>query len=100
MNEMLSKHYDIENIYGPHFRRVTLPKELDMRRGLLGKGALLAVTSAPTRTSPVMRGKWVQATLLGVEPPQPPPGVEVNITRVSDNTGNAKQPTMRQALQQ
>jgi hypothetical protein len=47
-----------------------------------------------------MRGKWVQATLLGVEPPQPPPGVEVNITRVSDNTGNAKQPTMRQVLEQ
>ena len=56
--------------------------ELDMRRGLLGKGALLAVTSNPVRTSPVMRGKWVQATLLGVEPPQPPPGVEVNIERV------------------
>jgi hypothetical protein len=99
VNERLAKHYGIENIYGPHFRKVTLTKELDMRRGLLGKGALLAVTSAPTRTSPVMRGKWVQATLLGVEPPQPPPGVEVNITRVADNTGNAKQPTMRQVLE-
>jgi len=51
------------------------------------------------RTSPVMRGKWVQATLLGVEPPQPPPGVEVNIDRVLDNTGNAKQLTMRQVLE-
>jgi mono/diheme cytochrome c family protein len=100
VNERLAKHYGLENIYGPQFRRVTLPKEFDMRRGLLGKGALLAVTSAPTRTSPVMRGKWVQATLLGVEPPQPPPGVEVNITRVSDNTGNARQPTMRQVLEQ
>jgi hypothetical protein len=100
VNERLAKHYGLENIYGPQFRRVTLPKEFDMRRGLLGKGALLAVTSNPVRTSPVTRGKWVQATLLGVEPPQPPPGVEVNITRVADNTGNAKQPTMRQVLEQ
>ena len=45
------------------------------------------------------RGKWFQATFLGVEPPQPPPGVEVNIDRVLDNTGNAKQPTMRQVLE-
>jgi hypothetical protein len=100
VNERLAKHYGIPNIYGPHFRRVTLGEQFHMRRGLLGKGALLSVTSAPTRTSPVMRGKWVQATLLGVEPPQPPPGVEVNITRVSDNTGNVKQPTMREILQQ
>jgi len=100
VNERLAKHYGIANIYGPHFRRVTLTKEFDMRRGLLGKGALLAVTSNPVRTSPVTRGKWVQATLLGVEPPQPPPGVEINIKRNNDNTGNAKQPTMRQVLEQ
>jgi hypothetical protein len=100
LNERLAKHYGIPNIYGPHFRRVTLTKDFDMRRGLLGKGALLAVTSHPVRTSPVMRGKWVQATLFGVEPPQPPPGVEVNIERVNDNTGNARQPTMRQVLEQ
>jgi mono/diheme cytochrome c family protein len=100
VNERLAKHYGIPNIYGPQFRRVTLPPELDMRRGLLGKGALLTVTSNPARTSPVARGKWVQATLLGVEPPQPPPGVEINITRANDNTGNTKQPTMRQVLEQ
>jgi mono/diheme cytochrome c family protein len=100
VNERLAKHYGIPNIYGAQFRRVTLPPELDMRRGLLGKGALLTVTSNPARTSPVSRGKWVQATLLGVEPPQPPPGVEVNITRAVDNTGNTKQPTMRQVLEQ
>jgi mono/diheme cytochrome c family protein len=100
LNERLAKHYGIENIYGPQFRRVTLPAEFDMRRGLLGKGALLAVTSQAVRTSPVMRGKWVQATLLGVEPPAPPPGVEVNIERSTDNTGNAKQLTMRQVLEQ
>jgi hypothetical protein len=99
VNERLAKHYGIPSIYGPHFRRVVLTPELDMRRGLLGKGALLAVTSQAIRTSPVMRGKWVQATLLGVEPPAPPPGVEVNIERSTDNTGNAKQPTMRQVLE-
>ncbi len=99
VNERLAKHYGIPNIHGPHFRRVTLPAQFDMRRGLLGKGALLAVTSQAVRTSPVMRGKWVQATLLGVEPPAPPPGVEVNIERTSDNTGNTKQPTMRQVLE-
>jgi mono/diheme cytochrome c family protein len=100
VNERLAKHYGIPNIYGAQFRRVTLPPELDMRRGLLGKGALLTVTSNPARTSPVARGKWVQATLLGVEPPQPPPGVEINIVRANDNTGNTKQPTMRQVLEQ
>ncbi|HET9358964.1 MAG TPA: DUF1592 domain-containing protein, partial [Vicinamibacterales bacterium] len=100
VNERLAKHYGIPNIYGSQFRRVTLPPQLDVRRGLLGKGALLTVTSNPARTSPVARGKWVQATLLGVEPPQPPPGVEVNILRANDNTGNTKQPTMRQVLEQ
>lgn len=55
VNERLAKHYGIQNIYGPQFRRVTLPPELDMRKGLLGKGALLTVTSNAARTSPVQR---------------------------------------------
>jgi hypothetical protein len=100
VNERLAKHYGIPNVYGAQFRRVTLPAELDMRRGLLGKGGLLTVTSNPARTSPVTRGKWFQATFLGVEPPQPPPGVEINILRANDNTGNTRQPTMRQVLEQ
>ena len=66
VNERLAKHYGIPNMYGPQFRRVTLPAELDMRRGLLGKGALLTVTSAAARTSPVARGKWFLQTFLGV----------------------------------
>src|SRR6185503_8320145 len=98
VNERLAKQYGIPNIYGPQFRRVTLPASLDMRRGLIGKGALLAVTSNPARTSPVTRGKWFQATFLGVEPPQPPPGVEVNLKSGSD-TGNAKIPSMREQLE-
>ena len=68
VNERLAKHYGIPNVYGPQFRRVTLPPELDMRRGLLGKGALLTVTSNAARTSPVARGKWFLQTFLGVEP--------------------------------
>jgi cytochrome c5 len=99
VNERLAKHYGIPNIYGPQFRRVTLPPELDMRRGLLGKGALLAVTSNAARTSPVTRGKWFQATFLGVEPPAPPPGVEVNLKAASDNAGNTKIPSMREQLE-
>ena len=100
VNERLAKQYGIPNIYGPQFRRVTLPPAFDMRRGLLGKGALLAITSNPARTSPVTRGKFFQATFLGVEPPQPPPGVETDLkVGASDAAGNSKTPTMRQMLE-
>src|SRR4029453_19404968 len=100
VNERLSKHYGIANVYGPQFRRVTLPAELDMRRGLLGKGALLTVTSQAARTSPVIRGKWFLQTFLGVRPPDPPPGVDTSLkAKVVDTTGNLKVPTMRQILE-
>jgi len=100
VNERLAKHYGIPNIYGSQFRRVTLPPELDMRRGLLGKGALLTVTSNAARTSPVTRGKWFQTTFLGVEPPGPPPGVDTSLKEkvTGDTTGNLKVPTMRDVL--
>jgi hypothetical protein len=100
LNERLARQYGIPNVYGPQFRRVTLPPEFDMRRGLIGKGALLAITSNPARTSPVTRGKYFQATFLGVEPPQPPPGVETDLKVGSaDAAGNSKTPTMRQMLE-
>ncbi len=99
VNERLAKHYGIPNIYGPQFRRVTLPAPLDHRRGLIGKGALLTVNSDAARTSPVKRGKWFQATLLGLEPPQPPPGVEAELKAPTDTTGNAKVMTMREQLE-
>jgi mono/diheme cytochrome c family protein len=70
VNERLAKHYGIPHVYGTHFRRVTLPN--DVRRGLLGKGALLMVTSHPHRTSPVLRGKWILENVLGAPPPGPP----------------------------
>ena len=99
VNERLAKHYGIPNIYGPQFRRVTLPPALDVRRGLLGKGGLLTVTSNPARTSPVTRGKWFQQTFLGVAPPDPPPGVEGIQEKPPDNTGNLKTLTMRETLE-
>jgi hypothetical protein len=99
VNERLAKHYGIPTVYGPQFRRVTLPAELDMRRGLLGKGALLTVTSAAARTSPVTRGKWFLQTFLGVSPPDPPPNVPAIKEKAADTTGNAKAPTMRQMME-
>jgi len=80
VNERLAKHYGIPDVYGSQFRRVNLGPELSMRRGLLGKGALLTITSEAARTSPVKRGKWYLETFLGVSPPDPPPGVETDLT--------------------
>jgi hypothetical protein len=71
LNERLARHYGIPNIYGNHFRRVDLTDEA--RRGLIGKGAILTVTSYPNRTSPVLRGKWLLENILGAPPPPPPP---------------------------
>jgi len=70
LNERLAKHYRIPNIYGPDFRRVVLTQ--DERRGLLGKGGLLLLTSHADRTSPVVRGKWILDNLIGTPPPPAP----------------------------
>ena len=74
VNERLARHYGIANVKGINFQRVTLAAD-SPRRGLLGKGAVLTVTSLPNRTSPVVRGKWVLQTILGAPPPEPPPDV-------------------------
>jgi hypothetical protein len=71
-----------------------------MRRGLLGKGALLTVTSLAARTSPVIRGKWFLTTFLGVSPPDPPADVPPLVEKPEDSTGNVKAPTMRQLLEE
>jgi cytochrome c5 len=99
VNERLAKHYGIPNVYGPRMRRVTLGPGHEMRRGLLGKGALLTVTSQAARTSPVIRGKWFMQTFLGVSPPDPPPNVPAIEAKPVDLSGNAKAPTMRQVLE-
>jgi hypothetical protein len=76
VNERLAKHYGIPNVYGSRFRRVTLPPEMDYRRGLLGKGSFLSVTWTQNfRSSPVKRGVWVLENILGTPPPEPPANV-------------------------
>jgi cytochrome c5 len=99
VNERLAKEYGIPDIYGPQFRRVNLTADLDMRRGLLGKGALLTVTSNAARTSPVARGKWFLQTFVGVSPPDPPPNVPVIKEAAADATGNTHVPTMRETME-
>jgi hypothetical protein len=71
LNERLAKHYGIPNVYGSRFRRVTLDPASE-RGGLLRQGSILTVTSYATRTSPVIRGKWILANILGTPPPPPP----------------------------
>jgi mono/diheme cytochrome c family protein len=73
VNERLARHYGIPNIYGSHFRRVRVTGEA--RRGLLGQGSILTVTSYPNRTSPVLRGKYILENILGTPPSPPPPNV-------------------------
>jgi hypothetical protein len=72
-NERVARHYGIPNVTGPEFRRVALSDP--NRRGLLGQGSILALTSVADRTSPVQRGKWIMEVLLGSPPPAPPPNV-------------------------
>jgi hypothetical protein len=77
VNERLARHYGIPNVYGSHFRRVTLKQE--ERRGLLGQGSILTVTSYPNRTSPVLRGKYILENILGTPPSPPPPNVDTTL---------------------
>ena len=93
VNERLARHYNIPNVYGSHFRRVTLTD--DQRRGLLGKGAILTVTSLAHRTSPVVRGKWILENIVGTPPPPPPPDVPA-----LEENGQGKKPrSMRERLE-
>ena len=91
VNERLARHYGIPNIYGSHFRRITVTDP--HRRGLLGHASVLTVTSQANRTSPVTRGKWVLENLLGAPPPIPP--AEVPPLEATELTG-----TLRQRMEQ
>jgi hypothetical protein len=95
VNERLAQHYDLPGIRGSHFRKVQLPD--GKRRGLLGHSSILTITSAPNRTSPVIRGTWVLENLMGTPPPAPPPGVETNL-EVSV-PGGARTMTIREQLE-
>jgi hypothetical protein len=93
MNERLAKHYGIKNVYGSRFRRVTF-EDGGARGGLLRQGSILTVTSYATRTSPVIRGKWVLDNILGIPPPPPPPDVPA----LKEKTAKASAVTMRERL--
>ena len=96
VNERVAKHYGIPNVNGPDFRRVALAGE--NRRGLLGQGSILALTSVADRTSPVLRGKWVMEVLLASPPPAPPP----NVPTLEETKGEAgdRQLTTRERMEQ
>ena len=89
LNERLAKHYGVAGVTGPEFRRVELPS--GQRGGLLGQASVLTVSSYPTRTSPVIRGKYVLQNILGTPPPPPPPDVPALDEEAVGNTGSMRQ---------
>jgi mono/diheme cytochrome c family protein len=95
VNERLAKHYGIPNVYGSRFRRVTFAPG-DNRGGLLSQGSILTVTSYATRTSPVIRGKWILTNILGTPPPPPPP----NVPPLKEAADPDKPQTMRERMAQ
>jgi mono/diheme cytochrome c family protein len=95
LNERLAVHYGVPGIQGSHFRRVPLPAD-SPRRGILGHGSILTMTSHAIRTSPVFRGKWVLMNVLGTPPPEPPP----NVPALVDRKTQAKVQTMRERMAQ
>ena len=94
VNERLARHYGIPNVFGSDFRRVSLADQ--SRRGILGKGAVLLVTSHATTTSPVLRGKWVLENLVGAPPPPPPADLDTALK--TDPPGSAPK-TMREQME-
>ena len=94
LNERLARHYGVPNVYGSRFRRVAVTD--DARRGILGHGSILALTSHAERTSPVVRGKWVLENLLGTPPPPPPP----DVPPLKENESGQKPKTMRELMSQ
>jgi hypothetical protein len=95
VDERLARHYGIAGVRGSRTRRIQLETN-SPRRGLLGQGSVLTVTSAANRTSPVQRGKWVLENLLGAPPPQPPPGVETNLEK---DAAQVKVTSLRQRME-
>jgi hypothetical protein len=95
VNERVALHYGIPNVTGSHFRKVQMPAE---RRGILGHGSILVLTSSADRTSPVHRGKWVMEVLLGSPPPPPPPNVP-ELDEVKP-TGNGRMLSVRERMEE
>ncbi len=95
LNERLARHYGIPNVYGPQYRKVSLPPG-SPRGGLLGQGSVLTVTSYPNRTSVVQRGKWVLENILGTPPPPPPPDVPA----LKPHAADGRKRTLREAMEE
>jgi len=100
VNDRLAMLYGIPGVKGSYFRRIVFDDSQSARWGLLGKGAILAITSHPDRTSPVVRGNWILRTLLGSPAPDPPPNVPALAPHAADAAGNSHPPTMREQLEQ
>ncbi len=94
VNERLAKHYGIDGVVGDEFRRVVLAPS-SQRGGILTMGSVLTVTSVPTRTAPVIRGKWILEQILGTPPPPPPP----NVPPIEEGTEASRNATIRQRLE-
>jgi hypothetical protein len=98
VNDRIAKHYGLPNITGHTFRRVPLGPGVEYRRGILGHGSVLMLTSVANRTSPVSRGKWIMEVLLGSPPPPPPPNVpDLEETKAADG---AKRLSVRERMEQ
>lgn len=99
VNDRLATHYGIPGVQGSRFRRVELDGELSVRRGLLGKGSVLTVSSQPGRTSPVIRGNWVLSQVLGIPAPDPPPDVPPLEAAATASAADGREPTLREQLE-
>jgi hypothetical protein len=98
LNERLAAHYGIEGVRDSYMRRVALPPD-SPRRGLLGHGSILTATSAPNRTSPVLRGQWIVQNILGAAVPTPPPGVEADLSKEASAAEQLVGDTVRERLE-
>jgi hypothetical protein len=94
LNERLARHYRIPNVYGSRFRRVTLTD--DNRKGLLGQGSILSLTSYPNRTSVVLRGVWLLTNILATPPPPPPP----NVPPLKDRGEDGRIKSVRESMEE
>jgi hypothetical protein len=98
LNERLAAHYGIDGVRDSYLRRVALPQG-SPRRGLLGHGSILTATSAPNRTSPVVRGQWIVQNVLGAAVPTPPPGVEADLAKEASEAEGLRGDTVRERLE-
>ena len=98
LNERLAAHYGVDGVRGSQMRRVAWPAD-GPRRGVLGHGSILTATSAPNRTSPVVRGQWLMQSLLGAKIPSPPPGAEADLSAEASESEGLVGDTVRERLE-